>query len=84
MTEGGPRKTKRTVSLDADLVAAVGDGNLSAEVNEALRLRVRARQRTENLGRYLDELEAAEGSVDPDGVRSFLLLLGGDEAARAA
>lgn len=70
-------KVKKTVSLDADLVAAVGEGNLSAEVNEALRRRVDTVRREAALAGYLDRMAAAEGPVDEGEVIDFMRLLSG-------
>lgn len=70
-------KVKKTVSLDADLVAAVGEGNLSAEVNEALRRRVDTVRREAALAGYLDRMAAEEGPVDEGEVREFMRLLSG-------
>jgi len=74
-------KVKKTVTLDANLVAAVGDGNLSAEVNEALSERVRRLQRATSLRAYLDQYAAAEGSFDEARVEEFVQLLGGRASA---
>ena len=77
-------KTKRTVSLDADLVEALGEGNLSAEVNDALRERVRIKRQGEALRRFLDEVAAEEGPVDEAGVREMMLLLGAEPRIASA
>ncbi len=78
-------KTKRTVSLDADLVEALGEGNLSAQVNEALRERVEKQRRHEAMGRWLDDERAAGAVFDEEGVQFFVRLLeGGDTAALAS
>jgi len=74
-------KVKKTVTLDADLVAAVGDGNLSAEVNEALSERVHRLQRARALRTYLDQYAAAEGAPDEARVEEFMRLLGGPSGA---
>lgn len=77
-------KTKRTVSLDADLVAALGEGNLSAEVNQALRDRLDERARHEKLARFLDEEVAAGAVLDEAEVQHYIRLLGGGEDAALA
>lgn len=74
-------KVKKTVTLDADLVAAIGDGNLSSEVNEALSERVHRLQRARSLRAYLDQYAAAEGAVDEARVEEFMQLLGGSSGA---
>lgn len=76
-SSASPSKVKKTVTLDADLVAAIGDGNLSAEVNEALSERVRRRQRTRSLRKYLDGYAVTEGPLDEARVHEFMQLLGG-------
>jgi hypothetical protein len=60
-------KCKVSVTLDADLVAAIeADQNttLSAEVNAALREAAANRLRQEALGKYLDRLDAERGPLD--------------------
>ena len=74
-------KVKKTVSLDVDLVEFVGEGNLSYEVNEALKVRLERRRRNKALGEWLDELDAAEGPPDEAEVQMFMDLLGGPENA---
>ncbi len=74
-------KVKKTVTLDADLVAAVGDGNLSSEVNEALSERVHRLQRARSLRTYLDQYATAEGPLDEARVQQFMQLLGGPSGA---
>lgn len=74
-------KVKKTVTLDADLVAAIGDGNLSSEVNEALSDRVHRLQRARSLRTYLDQYTATEGAVDEAQVQEFMQLLGGPSGA---
>jgi uncharacterized protein (DUF4415 family) len=52
-------KRKVSVTLDADLVAALeaeGGTTLSAEVNSALRAEFARRQRQQALGNFLDHL----------------------------
>lgn len=77
-------KTKRTVSLDADLVEALGEGNLSAELNEALRERVEARKRHEAMGRWLDDEVAGGAVIDEAGVQFYMRLLEGEGDAALA
>ncbi len=74
-------KVKKTVTLDADLVAAIGDGNLSSEVNEALAERVHRLQRAHSLRSYLDQYTATEGALDEAKVQEFMQLLGGPPSA---
>ena len=51
-----PRKRKVSVSLDADLLDALGDGEaLSTQLNEVLREEVARRRRNAALGRMVDE-----------------------------
>lgn len=82
-TESQPTrpKVKKTVTLDANLVAAIADGNLSAEVNEALSERVQRQQRTQALRAYLDQYAATEGDFDESRVAEFLVMLGGQAGA---
>ena len=74
-------KVKKTVTLDADLVASIGDGNLSSAVNEALSERVHRLQRARSLRTYLDQYAAAEGVFDEARVQEFMQLLGGQSGA---
>ena len=76
-----PPKVKKTVTLDAELVAAVGDGNLSFEVNEALAERVASQRRSQSLRAYLDEYAAAEDGFDEEQVQEFMTMLGGQGGA---
>lgn len=79
-----PPKRKVSVTLDEDLVAQVeaAGGGLSAEVNAALRGRLRERRRRQALERFLDRLEAEEGPLDTPQdsaeIARFMRLLGGD------
>lgn len=60
-----PRKVRKTVTLDADLVEVLGDeANLSAAVNTALRREVDRIRRTVALGEWLDELASERGALD--------------------
>ena len=75
-------KVKKTVSIDADLVDFVGDGNLSYEVNEALRFRLERQRRRAALGEWLDELDAELGPPDQEELAYFRRLLGGPDDER--
>lgn len=75
-------KAKRSVTLDADLVDAVErsrDPNLSAILNDALRQHVDREREQAALVAWLDEMERAEGPLDPEEVASFARLLGGTD-----
>ncbi len=72
-----PPKVKKTVSLDAAFVDAVGEGNLSFEVNEGLRLRLAQQRRHVALTAWLDEMDEQEGPGDPDRIAAYERLLGG-------
>ena len=87
MTNSAKRKV--SVTLDADLVAAIeaeGGENLSAEVNSALRAEFARRRRQQALGELLDHLARERGSLDtPEDeaeIARYMRLLGGlpDEA----
>jgi hypothetical protein len=71
-------KVKRTVTLDAELVEFVGEGNLSGEVNEALRARLHRRRQNASLKVWLDEMDAEYGAPPEDEVRRWIAILGGD------
>lgn len=80
-----PVKRKVSVTLDADLVAAIeadDSTTLSAEVNAALRAAVEKRLRNKALGEYLDRLDAERGLLDsPEDeaeIRRYMIMLGGD------
>jgi antitoxin CcdA len=82
MTSGAKRKV--SVTLDADLVAAVeaeGAESLSAEVNSALRAEFAKRQRQRALAELLDRLARERGSLDtPEDeaeIARYMRLLGG-------
>ncbi|MGD0683578.1 MAG: type II toxin-antitoxin system CcdA family antitoxin [Streptosporangiaceae bacterium] len=75
-------KRKISVTLDADLVAEVDDGeNLSARVNAALRADLENRRRQRALGDLLDRLAAERGPLDgvddEAEIARFMRLLGG-------
>lgn len=79
-----PAKRKVSVTLDADLVAALeaeGGTTLSAEVNSALRAEVERRRRQQALAGLLDHLAAERGSLDtPEDeaeIARYMRLLGG-------
>jgi hypothetical protein len=62
-------KSKITVTVDAELVAAVrdlGTASLSSVVNTALAAEVERRARAATLDRLLAEWDAAFGSVPPE------------------
>ena len=63
-----PAKRKVSVTLDAELVAAMeadGSTSLSAEVNSALRAEFTRRKRQQALADLLDHLEAERGGWTP-------------------
>lgn len=79
-----PAKRKVSVTLDADLVAAVlaDQDGLSARVNAALRADLVQRQRHRALGELLDRLAAEDGPLDtPEDeaeILRYMHLLGGE------
>lgn len=84
-------KRKISVTLDADLVAAVeadAGENLSARVNAALRADLEDRSRQRALSGLLDRLAAERGPLDTAEdeaeIARFMRLLGGvpDEASQ--
>ena len=81
-------KRKVSITLDADLVAAMEADEtttLSAEVNAALRAEFVRRQRQQALADLLDRLAAERGSLDtPEDeaeIARYMRLLGGAEDA---
>ncbi len=79
-----PVKRKVSVTLDADLVAALeaeGGTTLSAEVNSALRAEFTRRKRKQALADLLDHLAEERGRLDtPDDeaeIARYMRLLGG-------
>ena len=79
-----PAKRKVSVTLDADLVAAIeadDSTTRSAEVNAALRKEVARRMRNKALGEFLDQLAAERGALDtPEDeaeIRRHMRYLGG-------
>jgi Post-segregation antitoxin CcdA len=79
-----PAKRKVSVTLDADLVAAVeadGGATLSAEVNSALRAEFTRRKRQQALADLLDRLADERGRLDtPEDeaeIERYMRLLGG-------
>jgi Post-segregation antitoxin CcdA len=79
-----PAKRKISVTLDADLVAAMeadGSTNLSAEVNSALRAEFTRRRRQQALAELLDLLADERGRLDtPEDeaeITRYMRLLGG-------
>jgi antitoxin component of MazEF toxin-antitoxin module len=82
MTSAAKRKV--SITLDADLVAALEADNsttLSAEVNSALRAEFTRRQRQQALAELLDRLADERGSLDtPEDeaeIARYMRLLGG-------
>ncbi len=79
-----PSKRKVSITLDADLVAAMeADGNttLSAEVNSALRAEFTRRRRQQALADLLDHLAEERGRLDTPNdeaeIARYMRLLGG-------
>lgn len=79
-----PAKRKVSVTLDADLVAAMeadDSTTLSAEVNSALRAEFTRRKRQQALADLLDHLEAERGALDTAEdeaeITRYMRLLGG-------
>jgi antitoxin component of MazEF toxin-antitoxin module len=79
-----PAKRKVSITLDADLVAALeaADGTtLSAEVNAALRAEFTRRKRQQALADLLDHLAGERGRLDSpedeDEIARYMRLLGG-------
>jgi antitoxin CcdA len=75
-------KRKVSLSLDDDLIEALGDESaLSAQVNEAVRNEVERRRRHQALGRLLDRLDELDGPLDTAKdeaeIARFARLLGG-------
>ncbi len=79
-----PAKRKISVTIDADLVAALeaeSDTTLSAEVNSALRAEFTRRRRQQALAELLDHLAEERGRLDtPEDeaeIARYMRLLGG-------
>jgi len=79
-----PAKRKVSLTLDADLVAALeaeGGTTLSAEVNSALRAQFARRKRQQALADLLDHLAVERGALDtPEDeaeIARYMRLLGG-------
>ena len=79
-----PAKRKVSITLDADLVAALeadGSTTLSAEVNSALRAEFTRRKRQQALADLLDHLADERGELDsPEDqaeIARYMRLLGG-------
>lgn len=79
-----PAKRKVSVTLDADLLAALeaeGGTTLSAEVNSALRAEFTRRKRRQALADLLDHLAEERGALDtPEDeaeIARYMRLLGG-------
>ncbi len=71
-------KRKVSVSLDADLVTelAEGDEPLSKQVNDALRATLAHRRRQRLLAELLAELDQQHGPVSPALIAKYRALLG--------
>ena len=79
-----PAKRKVSITLDADLVAALeadGSTTLSAEVNSALRAEFTRRKRQQALADLLDHLADERGELDTTEdqaeIARYMRLLGG-------
>lgn len=59
-----PSKVKRSVTLDEDLVAVIGEGNLSAHVNALLRRDAEHELHLQALERLLASMAGEEGPLD--------------------
>ncbi len=70
-------KVRKTLTLDPEIIDALGDDDLalSTTINEILRNEVQRRQRTKALSEHLARLDAERGPVDPDEVADFRRLL---------
>jgi len=70
-------KVRKTLTLDPELVDALGDdeAGLSFTVNAILREEVKRRQRRAALSGLLARLELERGSVDEEQVEEFRRLL---------
>jgi len=69
-------KVRRTLTLDADVVAAFEDTpSLSAEVNTVLREELRRRVARAELEAFVARLDADFGAPDPEEVEHFANLL---------
>ncbi|MDQ3371608.1 MAG: hypothetical protein M3469_09195 [Actinomycetota bacterium] len=70
-------KVRKTLTLDPELVDALGDdeAGLSSTVNAILREEVERRQRRAALSGLLARLELERGSVDEEQVEEFRRLL---------
>ena len=71
-------KRKVSVSLDADLVTelAEGDEALSKQVNDALRETLARRRRQRLLGELLARLDAEHGPVSRTQIAKYMAILG--------
>lgn len=70
-------KVRKTLTLDPELVEALGDDDagLSSTVNAILREEVERRQRLDALSKLLIRLETERGPVDQGRVTEFRRLL---------
>lgn len=79
MTSGSGRsgKVRKTLTLDPEVVAALGDdpAALSTIVNAILLREIQHRAGRAALERFLDRLDSEEGPPDPEMVERFRRLL---------
>lgn len=76
MSAASVPKVRRTLTLDADVVAAFADTpSLSAEVNMVLREELRRRVARAELEAFVARLDAEFGAPDPSEVEHFASLL---------
>ncbi len=70
-------KRKVSVSLDEDLVEELEreEQNLSAQVNQAIRMELEHRRRSRLLVELLDQLDAEHGPIDQALVQKYMELL---------
>ncbi len=83
-----PAKQKLSVTLDADLVAALKANDsttVSAQINTTVRAEVARRMRSQALGEYLSRLAEERGPLDTpedeDETARYMRLLGGPSDA---
>lgn len=82
-----PGKRRVSVTLDADVVEALEaeGGNVSAQVNEALREEMARRRRQMALGKLLDDLTERWGPLDsPEDeaeIQRYMRILSGDTSS---
>lgn len=75
--DGVSIKIRKTLTLDPEVVAALGEdpAALSATINSILVDEVRRRERHAALGRLLDRLDVEDGPTDPASVARIRELL---------